>query len=346
MRRRIPTLLSAATILLAAGCAVSEGGANSLVFVSYGQGAYQAGQRSAWLNPYTEKTGTTVTIDGPSSMAKLKAMVEAGKVTWDVVDTEASSAAQACGTLVEPVDMGPLAAAFPRDTLTPCGIPDAFFGMTLMYNANVYGDHPPSRLADFFDPAKFPGRRIIYGNDPSVGTLEAALLADGVPKDRLYPLDVPRALAMYDRIRPELSISDTYGDQQQRMAGGQADLALIVSARAYSLLKTGATNWKVVSGVPIPVTWDVLVVPKGSRRAEEAKQLIRYAAEPAQSAAFAERAGVGPANSAAKPRYPEIARALDIWGDDKEDLRVLSDVKWWAANRTRVVKTWSDWKTG
>ncbi|QWF86023.1 extracellular solute-binding protein [Amycolatopsis sp. CA-230715] len=343
---RIPALLSAATILLAAGCAVSEGGENSLVFVSYGQGAYQAGQRSAVLNPYTAKTGTTVTIDGPSSMAKLKAMVEAGKVAWDVVDTEASSAAQACGTLVEPVDMGPLASAFPAGTLTPCGVPDAFFGLTLMYNADVYREHPPTRLSDFFDRGRFPGRRIIYGNDPSVGTLEAALLADGVPKDRLYPLDVRRALAMYDRIRPELTISDTYGDQQQRMAGAQADLALIVSARAYSLLKAGATNWKVVSGVPIPVTWDVLVVPKGSRRTEQAKDLIRFASEPAQSAAFAEQAGVGPANEAAKPRYAEIGRQLDIWGDDKEDLRVLSDVKWWAANRVEVVRTWSDWKTG
>lgn len=343
---RIPKALSAAVLLLATGCAVSEGGENSVVFVSYGQGAYQAGQRSAWLNPYTAATGTTVTIDGPSSTAKLKAMVEAGKVTWDVVDTEASVAAQACGTLVEPVDMGPLAASFPERTLTPCGVPDAFFGMTLMYNADVYGAHPPTKLADFFDPQRFPGRRIIYGGDPSVGTLEAALLADGVPADRLYPLDVPRALAVYDRVRPELTITSTYGDQQQRMAGGQADIALIVSARAYSLLKTGATQWKVVSGVPIPVTWDVLVVPKGSRRAERAKDLIRYASEPARAAAFAEQAGIGPANTAAKPVYPAAARDLDIWGEDKEDLRVLSDVRWWAANRIEVVKTWSDWMTG
>lgn len=348
MRRRIPTLLSAALTvpLVATGCAISEGGPNSLVFVSYGQGAYQAGQRSAWLDPYEKKTGTMVTIDGPSSNAKLKAMVEAGKVTWDVVDTDASAAAAVCGSLLEPIDMGPLADSFPKGSLTDCGVPDAFFGMMLMYDTKVYGDHPPTRMADFFDPRKFPGRRIIYGGDPSVGTIEAALLADGVPRDALYPLDVPRALSMYDRIRPELTITSTYGDQQQRMAGGQADMALIVSARAFSLLKAGATNWKVVPGIPVPVTWDVLVVPKGTPRADEAKRLIRFASEPAQAAAFAASAGVGPANTAAPPPATEIGRELDIWGDGKEDLRVLSDVRWWAANRTMLVKAWSDWRTG
>ncbi|WP_031468972.1 extracellular solute-binding protein [Sciscionella sediminilitoris] len=346
MPRRTSTLLSAVTILaLLTGCAVSEGGANSLVFVSYGHGAYQTGQRTAWLEPYQAETGTTVTIDGPSSNAKLKAMVEAGKVSWDVVDTDASAAAQACGSLLEPVDMGAQARDFPPGTLTECGVPDAFFGMTLMYDAKVYRDHPPRSLADFFDPDRFPGRRIVYGGDPSVGTLETALLADGVPRDRLYPLDVPRALRMYDRIRPELTISSTYGDQQQRMAGGQADMALIVSARAYSLLADGA-DWKVVPGVPIPVTWDVLVVPKGTRRGEQARQLIRYVCTPARSAAFAELSGAGPANKAAKPRFPAKARQLDFWGSDMADRRVLSNVRWWAANRTWVAKAWSDWTTG
>ncbi|GAA1028630.1 MULTISPECIES: extracellular solute-binding protein [Amycolatopsis] len=346
MRRRIPTLLSAALLLTTAGCAISEGGSNSLVFASYGQGAYQAGQRAAWLDPYEQQTGTTVTIDGPSSNAKLKAMVEAGKVTWDVVDTDASAAAAVCGSLLEPVDMGAQAAGFPEGSLTDCGVPDAFFGMMLMYDSKVYGKNPPAKLADFFDPKQFPGRRIIYGGDPSVGTIEAALLADGVPRDKLYPLDMRRALRMYDRIRPQLSITSTYGDQQQRMAGGQADMALIVSARAFSLLKAGATNWKVVPGIPVPVTWDVLVVPKGTARAEEAKKLIRFASQPAQAADFAARAGVGPANTAAPAARSEIGRQLDIWGEGKEDLRVLSNVRYWAANRPELVKAWSDWTTG
>ncbi|MFP5022857.1 extracellular solute-binding protein [Pseudonocardia phyllosphaerae] len=332
--------------LLVSGCAVSEGGADSLVFVSYGQGAYQAGQRSAWLDPYQQRTGTTITIDGPSSTAKLKAMVEARKVTWDVVDTDASVAAANCGTLLEPIDSSAYADRFPAGSVSRCGVPAALFGMMFMYDARKYGNHPPTRLADFFDPRAFPGRRVVYGGDPSVGTLEAALLADGVPADRLYPLDVPRALSVYDRIRPQLTLASTYGDQQQRMAGGQADLALIVSARAYSLLKSGATGWKVVPGIPTPVTWDVLVVPRGSRRPDAARDLIRFASGQEQAAAFADAAGVGPANATAPRPSSPYGRELDIWGDDRKGQRVLSNVNWWAANRERVVRAWSDWTTG
>ena len=56
-----------------------------LTYVSFG-GAYQEAQRKAWLTPYTELTGVTFKEDEESSNSKIKAMVEAGQVTWDVVD--------------------------------------------------------------------------------------------------------------------------------------------------------------------------------------------------------------------------------------------------------------------
>ena len=46
-------------------------------------------------------------------------------------------------------------------------------------------------LADFFDLKKYPGKRMLRKNSQAM--VEMALLADGVPKDKLYPLDVPRA---------------------------------------------------------------------------------------------------------------------------------------------------------
>ncbi|MQA95884.1 MAG: hypothetical protein GEV11_14990 [Streptosporangiales bacterium] len=45
-------------------------------------------------------------------------------------------------------------------------------------------------------------KRAIEGSpSPTTGTYEAALLADGVPADKLYPLDTQRALKVYDRIK-------------------------------------------------------------------------------------------------------------------------------------------------
>ena len=57
----------------------------TLTFVSFG-GVYQEAQRKAWLEPYTELTGVQFTEDENSSNATIKAQVESGQVTWDVVD--------------------------------------------------------------------------------------------------------------------------------------------------------------------------------------------------------------------------------------------------------------------
>jgi putative spermidine/putrescine transport system substrate-binding protein len=50
----------------------------------------------------------------------------------------------------------------------------------------------------------FPGTRALR-NDPQT-VLEAALLADGVPRDKLYPLDVDRAFKKLEQIKPDIAV--------------------------------------------------------------------------------------------------------------------------------------------
>ncbi len=47
----------------------------------------------------------------------------------------------------------------------------------------------------------FPGPRTLADQKAGGAELEFALLADGVPKDKLYPIDVQRALKSLDRIK-------------------------------------------------------------------------------------------------------------------------------------------------
>ncbi|RKT56110.1 extracellular solute-binding protein [Saccharothrix australiensis] len=341
MRR--PWIGAALVALLLTSCG-GGGEVRSLTFVSYGKGAYQEGQEKAFLEPFRKQSGVRVTLDGPSDNAKLRAMVGAGRVTWDVVDTDAFMAREHCGTLLEKIDVGDLEGSFPPGTLSDCGVPTALFGLMLMYNGNTYGADPPTSLADFFDPAKFPGKRVIYAKDPAIGQLEAALLADGVPPDGLYPLDVDRALKVYDRVRHDLTLAQTYGQQQQAMVDDQADMALVVSARAYSTLKAGGTQWQRVR-TKVPVTWDVLVVPKGSRNKDLAQELIRFASRPEPGARFAELSGAGAANTGAAPELNDVQRRIDVLGADHAEDRVFIDADWWTANYSEVVRAWTAWQT-
>ena len=53
----------------------------------------------------------------------------------------------------------------------------------------------PVTWADFFDTKKFPGKRAWPAEYFTGGTMEAALLADGVAPDEIYPIDYERATA-------------------------------------------------------------------------------------------------------------------------------------------------------
>src|SRR4051812_32590638 len=68
--------------------------AADMVFTSWG-GTTQDAQTAAWAKPFATETGTNILQDGPTDYGKIKAMVESGNVSWDVVDVEGDYAAQA-----------------------------------------------------------------------------------------------------------------------------------------------------------------------------------------------------------------------------------------------------------
>src|SRR3970282_1499883 len=75
----------------------------TLTFASYG-GAYQEAQRKGWLEPYAALTGVTFQESEDSSEAPIKAQVEAGQVTWDIVDVGNDFGLDANAALLEPLD--------------------------------------------------------------------------------------------------------------------------------------------------------------------------------------------------------------------------------------------------
>ncbi|MGQ3280940.1 MAG: ABC transporter, partial [Shinella sp.] len=94
----------------------------TLTFVSYG-GIYQDGQVAA-LQDFVTKSGVTLLNDGPTEIAKLKAQVDAGNVTWDVVDTADLPPYVHCGTLFQKLDFSKLdVSKIPPNQVGECSVP-------------------------------------------------------------------------------------------------------------------------------------------------------------------------------------------------------------------------------
>jgi len=95
-------LAGTAALSVVASAAVA---ADSITVVSWG-GAYTKSQVEAYHKPWVAKTGNQIiSEDYNGGLAEVKAQVEAGNVTWDVIDVEFSDAIRGCDEgLLEEID--------------------------------------------------------------------------------------------------------------------------------------------------------------------------------------------------------------------------------------------------
>ncbi|ACM30706.1 ABC transporter substrate-binding protein [Agrobacterium sp. SHOUNA12C] len=334
MKARI-ALAAFAAIMAVSGAAKAD----TLVFTSWG-GTTQDAQKAAWVNPFTDKTGIAVAQDGPTDYGKLKAMVEAGQVTWDVVDVEGDYAAQAGKTgLLEKLDFSVIdkSKLDPR-FVTDYSVGSFYYSFVIGCNADAVSACPKT-WADLFDTAKFPGKRTFY-KWSAPGVIEAALLADGVPADKLYPLDLERAFKKLDTIKSDIVWWSSGAQSQQLLASAEAPFGSIWNGRMTALA---------ASGVKTDTSWnqnitaaDSLVVPKGAPNLEAAMKFIALAASAQPQADLAKATGYAPVNiESAKLMDPVTAKTLP---DQQTASQVNADMSYWAENRDAIGKRWYAWQ--
>ena len=140
---------------------------------------------------------------------------------------------------------------------SPNGISYCALGTNLCYRKDKFPNGGPQSWADFWDVKKFPGTRSLYNNAPRA--LAFALLADGVPPDKLYPMDIDRAFKKLDQIKPHIKVWWTQGNQsQQLIRDGEVDMMAIWNARASELAAQGVPVELVWNGADVGITmWGV-----------------------------------------------------------------------------------------
>ncbi len=313
--------------------------AGDVVFTSWG-GTTQDAQKEAWAVPFAKASGLNVVQDGPTDYGKLKAMVDSGNVSWDVVDVEGDFAiAAAKAGLLEPLDFK----AIDKSKLDPRFVNDNavgsfYYSFVLGYNKDVLKTEPKS-WADLFDTAKFPGKRTFY-KWSAPGVLEIALLADGVAGDKLYPLDLDRAFKKLDSIKKDIVWWGGGAESQQFLASGEAPIGMFWNGRIFAIQQSGGH---------VGASWDqnltaadMLVVPKGSKNKDAAMKFIATATSADGQAALATKTGYAPINLDSKAKMDaKVAAALP---DAYTKSQINLDMKYWAEHRDEIGKRWYDWQ--
>jgi putative spermidine/putrescine transport system substrate-binding protein len=331
------------TLVLAAFAATMTAGAalaGDMVFTSWG-GTTQDAQEKNWAVPFAAASGTAVVQDGPTDYGKIKAMVEANAVNWDAVDVEFDYALQAGKQgLLEPLDFS----VIDKSKLDPRFVSDFavgsfYYSFVLGWNPANFPDAQPATLADLFDTKKFPGSRTFY-KWSAPGVIEAALLADGVPADQLYPLDLDRAFAKLDTIKSSIIWWQGGAQSQQLLASGEAPIGFFWNGRLAALA---------ADGTPVGISWDqnitaadALVVPKGAPNKEAAMKFIAMATSAEGQAGFAAETGYAPINiGSAELMDPAVRATLP---DAQTAMQVNADLAYWAEHRDEIGARWYEWQ--
>lgn len=324
---------------------VKEGALNevNLTFVSYG-GRYQDGQMAAAVTPFGEESGARVLSDGPTEYAKIQAQIESNNVTWDVVDTGANWAGGHCGTMLQKLDYTIIDKSNIPDGLAgECSVPAMQYANVMVYNKDKYQE-APTTWEDFFDVEKFPGKRAIEGREAiEGGILEGALIADGVAKEDLYPLDVDRAFKKLDTIREHFVYWTSGAQSQQMLEAKEVDMAVVWSGRAFGAVENGAP-FEPVWDASV-VIMDVLVVPVNAKNPKASMALINYYLGKEQQEKLTQETSYSPVHVDAKPEVTELGKKFLITEPEIASKTLVSDFDWWGKNHTKVAERWAAWIT-
>jgi putative spermidine/putrescine transport system substrate-binding protein len=330
--------------LLAPGHAAAQAAKPAQVVINDSGGDMQKQMRSIFYNEFEKRYGVKIVNTSPPDLGKLKAMVESGNVEWVVTEISGEDALKAEKSgLLEPLDLTIIdLSKFPKHLQNRKFVfPKSVYSTVMGYRTDVFkGANVPKSWADFWDVKKFPGPRTLQ-NSP-VDNLEFALLADGVPLDKLYPLDVDRAFKKMDEIKPHIAVWWTTGAQSaQVMIDKEVVLGSAWNGRYWGLIKDGA---------PIAIEWgggaikeSAFAIPKGAKDAVWGQRFLAVAAEAPAQGQYANAIGYPGLNlEAVKFTDPKIVPFLPT-APDNLSRQFWTDLNWWDANGAKVKERWARW---
>ncbi len=263
------TLLATSALTVAAVGASAQDMADSMTLVSWG-GAYQNSQQQAYVQPYLEmhpEVSASWDESSNEAVAKLRAMNEAGNVTWDLVDVVAADAIRLCDEgLAMEVDHDEILAAAPDGTsatddfgdliVSDCFIPQIAYSTTFGYRTDMVpeGAEAPNDICDVFDLETYPGKRSL--EQRPINNMEWALLCDGVAKEDVYDVletdeGQDQALAKLGTIKDDVIWWSAGADTPQLLADGEIFMGSTYNGRLFSVIEE--------QDQPVAMMWDAQV---------------------------------------------------------------------------------------
>ncbi len=339
---------------VAIGLTAGSAAARDLVVVGWG-GAHSEAMEKAFNQPFAAANGITIKMENyTGGLAQVMAQVESNNVLWDVLEANPPEAAIGCRDgLLEPFpldtlppgsDGTPAAEDFYPGTLHECGVGSAIYSWLVAYDPKHFPDAEPTSVTDLFNP-EFQVRRGFL--KAARGTLEIALMADGVAKDQIYevlktPEGVERALAVLDRVK-DLSVwYDTSAQGTQLLADGEVAMIIGHNGRFHQAIEVENQPFKLAWGDQLWTT-GMVIIPKGTPLRDLAFDYVRFAQSSEGQAAFTNMMPYAPARRSAMALVdPKMHPYLSTY-EPNFATAMRHDTDFWTEYGDAVTEQFNNW---
>ena len=326
--------------------------ADPVTVVSWG-GSYGAAQDAALFNDASKNSGIEIIRESGASMSKTCLQVESGSVQWDLVVTgsggSASAAAKGC---LEKIDYTVVDVSdFIPGMYTDYCVGTDVFATVMAWNTDKYGQPgsagAPKSWADFWDVKKFPGSRAYRANNVD-GALEPALMADGVPADKVYEVlstkeGLKRAIDKIRELKPHIAVFWGSGAQQaQLMKDAEVDMITGWNGRFDNAKKDGAKVGYTFNQAMYD--FDCMAMPKGAPNKATAMKFLAEISKPEYQANLPFHITYGPTNKKAYEITTASKELIESLPSHPKNVPMMLPINldWYAEHRTEALEMYME----
>jgi putative spermidine/putrescine transport system substrate-binding protein len=326
-------------------------GSGQVILSSWG-GDLAAMQQVAYVEPFQKLSGIKVIVSGdqPDS-AKIKSQVDTGNYTYDVCEIDQFTVLnlnkKASQSYFEPIDYSLFdvahIAAANRHKYAVDMLP---YSWVNAYRTDVFKAGHPHGWQQWWDTKRFPGKRTLPGGTNGLTPfLEGAIMATGVPMNKVYPISIDAAYKSLDVIRPSIV---------KWWDSGQTPAQLLSSKEA---VLANAWNGRIVAtkerGVPVDIDWyqgmlatDAWAILRGTPNKTNAQKFTAFMTLPISQARQGLLIDYGFVNSGALEYLPKSRLAVLPTGPKQLSQQFHYGSAWWADNFDAVIQRWATWVLG
>lgn len=311
-------------------------------------GIYTKAYGAVYYRPFSEKTGIEVVgvQANAEPVAQMKSMVDTKSYTWDMakISQPAILLLTTQGKVYlekHGLENDAAVKMIPAHYTSPYGVPTNIYSTVLAYRTDAFkGRKAPNSWADLWNVKDFPGRRSLRKHP--FDTLEEAAMVSGVPTQQLYPLDLDRAFAGLDQLKPKVDVWWNSGAQcEQMLKSGEVDMIATWVSRPQSAMADGA---------PVAIVWnqnlwgvDNWSILAGTPNADACREFIKFASDPKRMASLTEYFPAGVTQPEAfKYIKADVAKNCPTYPDNIRN-GVQINAKYWLDNQAAVTEKFNAW---